>query len=225
MNAAAWLASGTAQFLRDVDALTDAELDAATALPGWTRRHLLAHVASNAEALGRLVSWARTGVESRMYASPGQRAADIESGAERPAAALRSWVHDSAKDLETAFETLPRRAWQSEVVTAQGRTVPAAELPWLRAREVGVHAVDLGAGTTFADLPAPFCTALVDDVVRRRGGRDGPSLALSAVDTGGAWRLDGNGEPCPVALPVADLAAWLTGRAVRPELPALSPWL
>lgn len=224
-QAVAWVATGTELFLRALDDLTDAELDAGTALPGWTRRHLLAHVASNAEALGRLISWARTGMESRMYASPEQRDADIGSGATRSPAELRSWVRDSARDLDEAFTTIPGEAWQAEVVTAQGRTVPAHEVPWMRAREVCVHAVDLGTGLTFADLPGAFRTALVDDIVRWRATRDGPRLALTATDTAREWHIGGNGAPHRVALSTADLAAWLTGRLARPELPSLPRWL
>lgn len=224
--ATAWVHAGTGLFLDALDGLTDDDLDAATALPGWTRRHLVAHVASNAEAVGRLVSWARTGVESRMYSSPEQRAADIEAGATHPPAELRAWVRASAHDLDEACATLPRESWSAEVVTAQGRTVPVSEVPWMRAREVGVHTVDLAVGLTFADLPGAFCVALVDDIVAWRSTRGGgPRLALSATDTGGAWTVDGDGDPQRVALPVADLAAWLAGRVDRPELPILPRWL
>ena len=46
-------------------------------------RHVVAHVHYNARALGRLVQWATTGTENRMYASPEQRASEIEAGAAR----------------------------------------------------------------------------------------------------------------------------------------------
>jgi maleylpyruvate isomerase len=225
---AGWYARGSALFLRTLDTLSDADLDAPTLLPGWTRKHLVAHVASNAEALGRLVSWARTGRETPMYTSPQQRAADIETGARRAAGELRHWAHASAAALTAAFAALPPSAWQAEVVTAQGRRVPATELPWLRAREVCVHSVDLNAGATFAELPAGFCRALVDDVVARRSDLgDGPALQL-ATDPAAAdptWQVRGVGTPTRISLPVADLAAWLTGRLTRADLPELPRWL
>jgi len=223
-----WSAQGSALFLGTLDTISDADLDAPTALPGWTRRHLVAHVASNAEAVGRLVGWARTGRETPMYTSPQQRAADIETGARRAAGELREWAHTSAAALAVAFAALPLSAWQAEVVTAQGRRVPATELPWLRAREVAVHCVDLNAGVTFADLSAGFCRALVDDVVAHRGGLgDGPALDLATglTATNPTWQVRGVGAPTPVTLPVADLAAWLTGRITRTDLPELSRWL
>ena len=61
MTARAWMDLGTKLFLATLDGLTDAELDRPTALPGWSRRHVVAHVHYNAEALRRLVHWAATG--------------------------------------------------------------------------------------------------------------------------------------------------------------------
>ena len=53
-----WTKEGTERLLA---VLADQPLDRASALPGWTGKHLLAHVAANAEALANLVNWARTG--------------------------------------------------------------------------------------------------------------------------------------------------------------------
>jgi maleylpyruvate isomerase len=182
-------------FLSTLDGLGDAEFDAPTGLPGWTRRHLVAHVHYNAEALRRLVRWARTGEESRMYADRAQRDAEIERGARLPVLRLRELVLTSAAVLAADLESLPTQAWRNEVVTAQGRTVPATEIPWMRAREVAVHAVDLDAGVGFADLPDELNLALALEVVKKRSS---------------------NGE-------AAGLAEWLTGRATA--APALGPWL
>jgi maleylpyruvate isomerase len=57
---------GTAFFARKLNELPDAELDGATLLPGWTRRHVVAHVGYNARAIARLIEWAATGVETPM---------------------------------------------------------------------------------------------------------------------------------------------------------------
>ena len=170
MTARRWMDDGTRLFLGALADLGDDDLDRPLALPGWTGRHVVAHVHYNARALGRLVQWATTGTENRMYASPEQRASEIEAGAARPAAELRDLVRRSADDLASALDGLPAGAWDATVVTAQGRTVPATEIPWMRAREVCVHAVDLGAGITFCDLPADFTAALLANVVRKRAG-------------------------------------------------------
>ncbi|PXY26812.1 hypothetical protein DI005_27715 [Prauserella sp. PE36] len=195
MTTSDWLDECTDLLLRTVDGLADADFDAPSALPGWTRRHLVAHVHYNAEALRRLVSWARTGVENRMYASVEQRNAEIEDGSKLPVATLREQVHSSARALGADLAALPEEAWRTEVVTAQGRTVPATEIPWMRTREVSVHAVDLAAGVDFADLPPGLLRALADDVLGKRfAGGHGP-----------------------------DLVRWLTGRS--DAAPALGPWL
>ena len=60
--------------------LTDTQIDGPSALPGWNRATLLTHLARNADALGNLLTWARTGVETPMYADPSSRAADIDAG-------------------------------------------------------------------------------------------------------------------------------------------------
>ncbi|OLT31133.1 hypothetical protein BJF79_09070 [Actinomadura sp. CNU-125] len=195
MSPRSWTETGTKLFLGAVDGLSDADLDAPTALPGWTRRHLVAHVHGNAEALRRLLGWAATGVEDRMYAGPEQRAEEIERFAKVPAAELRELVHRSARALAGDMAALPDEAWANLVVTAQGRTVPAEEIPWMRAREVNVHAVDLDAGVSFADLPDGFNAALAADAAARHAAK-------------GA---------------AADLAAWLSGRTAT--APALGPWL
>lgn len=221
-----WVSSGTSRLTDTVAVLSDDQLTEPSLLPGWTRKHLLAHLASNAEAVGRLATWARTGVPSPMYASDEQRNLAIEKGAHRPSADLRSWVADSATALAHSFQTLTDDNWRAEVTTAQGRRVAATELPWMRAREVMVHLVDLGTGIGFDDLDTLFCRALVDDVVAWRSRRaDGLALQLVAEDLPAQWLVDGEGPRRVVSLPVARLAAWLSGRSGPSALPELGRWL
>ena len=229
-DARRWTRDGTTLFLAEAD-LDEAALGAPSALPGWTRRHLLAHVAANAGALGNLVHWAATGEPTPMYSSPGDRAAGIERGAQLPDAELGAWLRRSARALDDAMTALSDEQLQAPVLTAQGRTVPATEVPWLRAREVYVHAVDLGTGLSFAELPADFCAALCDDVSAKRRHGPGPPLVFEAADTGGRWELAGDGGAVTLTGPLAEIAAYLTGRphklttADGEPAPALGPWL
>src|SRR5580693_9348323 len=101
---------GTRRLLADVTGLSDEALEAPTALPGWSRRYLLAHVAANAGALRNLVHWARTGEERRMYASNAQREADIAEGSQLPDAELRAWIKSSAQILAAELHALPEHA-------------------------------------------------------------------------------------------------------------------
>lgn len=63
------LTSATDQLLEDIDALPDAAVSRASLLPGWTRGHVLTHLARNAEGGTRLLGWARTGIPSYEYES------------------------------------------------------------------------------------------------------------------------------------------------------------
>lgn len=218
-----WVRSGTEVFLAVLDSLSAADLDEPSRLPDWRRRHVVAHVARNAESLSRLATWARTGVETPAYASGQARAADIERTAQADQDALRQDVRDTAAALERDFDALSQSEWSHEVQTRGGRTVPATELPWMRVREVWIHAVDLGASAGFAEIPAEVCSALVDDVAGGFAEREGvPGLTLTGTDVGRTWTI-GDGSTA-VAAPVAELAAWLTGRTTRPEA-TMPRWL
>jgi maleylpyruvate isomerase len=228
-----WVGDGTRLLLGELSRLDDDALGSPTLLPGWNRRYLLSHLANNAGALRNLLYWARTGQERRMYVSAEQRAADIEAGASAPAAELRSLVESAAADLWSDLDTMPAPAWSARVITAQGLSRHASEVPWMRAREVYIHAVDLGTGLAFTELPATFLAALLDDIAARRSALGtGPALSLSATDADGTWQVDGATEAASIAAPLAALAQWLSGRPAGdladtsgnpvPDLPA---WL
>ncbi|WAL75884.1 maleylpyruvate isomerase family mycothiol-dependent enzyme [Kitasatospora sp. YST-16] len=220
-DARGWAALGTRLFLAAAEGFGPAEYAAPTPLPGWSRAHLAAHLAANADALGNLVHWAATGEPTPMYASPEERLAGIERGRALPAAELTSWVRESAQRLTAGLDALTPEQWQAPVTTAQGRTVPAAELPWLRAREACVHAVDLAAGTAFADLPAGFLAALCTDVLAKRA----PAFALRTPDGGVRWNPPGDGEQPVLEAELPQLTAYLTGRQHIEGAPPLDPWL
>ncbi|MEU9157104.1 maleylpyruvate isomerase N-terminal domain-containing protein [Streptomyces sp. NPDC048417] len=202
-DARGWVRTGTALLLDAAAGLDEAGFSAPSVLPDWTRKHLVAHVAANADALCNLVHWAATGEETPMYGSAEERAAGIAKGPTLSADELRSWLTNSAHRLAEGLDGLTDEQWQSKVVTAQGRTVPATELPWMRAREVCVHVVDLGSGVvTFADLPRGFLAALAEEIRAKRG--------LAGLPDG----------------PLPEVAAWLAGRPHSlADAPELGPWL
>ncbi|WEH36026.1 maleylpyruvate isomerase family mycothiol-dependent enzyme [Streptomyces sp. AM 4-1-1] len=209
----AWARLGTAYITRCLDDLTDSQLDGPSLLPGWTRRHVVAHVGYNARALSRLVEWAGTGTETPMYASPEQRDAEILRGATLPAHALRSLFVHSAAHLDVEWRDLPGPAWDARVRTAQGRVVPARETAWMRAREVWTHAVDLDGGASVRDFPPDLIDALLADVLRaweRRGER----VDLTLAPPGAERVVVGTGGPTVTGAPSA-LVRWLTGRGAH----------
>ena len=70
----------TRQLLTSAAGLTDAQAAGASRLPGWTRGHVLTHLARNADGFVNLLAWARTGVKTPMYPSEAARDAGIEAG-------------------------------------------------------------------------------------------------------------------------------------------------
>jgi len=201
-DARRWMRDGTKLLLEAVADLGAAELAAPSLLPGWSRAHVVSHVAANADALGNLVHWARTGEETPMYASAEERAAGIERGTQLSAEELLGWLRTGAEALEEAMAALTDVQWQHPVVTAQGRTVPATETPWMRSREVCVHVVDLATGVRFGDLPTDFLEALVAEISAKR--------ELTSLPDG----------------PLPEVAAWLAGRPHSlSDAPELGPWL
>src|SRR5919197_4025618 len=93
----AWADEGQQRIDDSVAGLTDGDARAASRLAGWSRGHVLTHLARNADALVNLLTWARTGVERPMYVSSDQRDADIEAGAGRTADELRADLRESAQ--------------------------------------------------------------------------------------------------------------------------------
>lgn len=168
---------GTAYFLHKLDELSDDDFDAPSLLPGWDRRHVIAHVGYNARALTHLTQWAATGVEQPMYASPRARNDEIELGAATLSpTALRELCAQASVDLDIEWSNLPSEAWHAEIRTAQGRVVPASTTVWMRTREVWLHAVDLDSGGRYEDFPPELIDHLMADVLsnwRRRQLEEG----------------------------------------------------
>lgn len=222
-----WLDGETTRLLETVETFRDRDLSEPSTLPAWTLGHLLTHLARNADALCNLLRWAKTGIETPMYASPQQRNDDINRGALRATAAIVDDVVATAEKFGAAQQSLLPEDWRRQVRTAQGRTIPVAEVPWLRLREVAIHRVDLGA--RFEDLDGAVVDLLLKDITTTLQAKpQWPSIALEATD--GAF-LVANGTPV-VKGTGAQLVSWLAGRASGADLtvssgrlPALPAWL
>jgi maleylpyruvate isomerase len=220
----------TEELLRTAQDLDPASIGSPSLLPGWTVGHVLTHVARNADGHTNLLTWARTGVETPMYASPEARAAAIEEGAGRP---LREQIEDikaAHERFADAGAAMPAAAW-TVVLPATGQ--PAAAVPWSRLREVEVHHVDLGDRYTPADWSDAFALRLLREIVA--GAADSwPAMILRpwGTDHPIAIGASPSAEPPVIGGPTKSLAAWLAGRAdgadltVSPdgELPVPAKW-
>ncbi|MET7809080.1 maleylpyruvate isomerase family mycothiol-dependent enzyme [Micromonospora chersina] len=223
------LDEATARLLRTVAALGADDVAAPSLLPGWTRAHVLTHLARNADAFVNLLTSARTGEDIPMYASPEARSADIESGAGRGPADLMDDLRRSAQRFTAAVAEMPVEAWGATVQTRRGPW-PAAMLVWGRLREVEVHHVDLGAGYRPADWPDAFAQRLLHEVAAGLAGNpEAPAMVLR-FDGVRHELVVGDPEGAPtVTGPAPELAAWLTGRSagevltVTPDGPLPTP--
>ncbi|PZT69765.1 mycothiol maleylpyruvate isomerase [Streptomyces sp. SW4] len=195
----------TDRLLTAVGKLDNASVTEPSRLPGWTRGHVLAHVARNADALVNVL-------EGRpMYASAEARDADIERDAPRPLEVHLADVRDSAARFQAAGAA--PADWSRTVELRNGVTDAAARVPFRRWVEVELHHVDLGVGYELEDLPAQFTEREIDFLAERFAGH--PEVPATRLTDGTrAWRTGGGAEGGPVAVEgtPADLLGWLSGR-------------
>jgi maleylpyruvate isomerase len=137
-----------------------------------------------------------------------ERAAQIEAGAGRTAAEVRTDVEMSTARLLEAWSDVPPYAWANSTRDASGRVRRLDELPDRRWLEVEVHLIDLGCGPTHSDWPDAFVAARL------------PEIRAEAA----ARLVDGAELPAPGAVDPRDELAWLFGRLERADLPVLGPW-
>ena len=147
----------TQRLLGTARIITDPDLRVPSMLPGWSRGHVLAHVARNADGMRTVLAGARTGQDRPAYASAEAREAGIEQDAGRRATEQAADLASSAMALRTVARQLPDAGWQVPVRMLDGMDFfPAAELLTRRLAEVELHHCDLGAGYGPGDWPAFF---------------------------------------------------------------------
>jgi maleylpyruvate isomerase len=147
--------------------IDDSDLRQPSLLPGWTRAHVLAHLARGADALRNLMIGVRTGQPRPAYASPEDRAADIEAGAGQTRGDLLNDVAAADNAFRTVSRQLPDPAWDTVIDWVPGLDpFPAREVLVRRLVELELHHVDLGAGYTAADWPDSFLVMRLPEPLR-----------------------------------------------------------
>ena len=185
--------------------IAEPDLRAPSLLPGWTRAHVVAHVARNADAMRNLLVGVRTGQDRPAYPSAAAREAGIEDGAGLRASELMSDLAGSAMALRTVARQLPDEGWLVPVRILDSDPFPAGQLLTRRLVEVELHHCDLGAGYGPADWPAVFAAMELAEPMR-------------------SWRQDrlGYPEPSQAAKPMSPArppAPW------NPNRPLPGSWL
>jgi maleylpyruvate isomerase len=144
--------------------MTSPDLQAPSLLPGWTRAHVLSHLARGADAMRTLLAGARAGQDRPAYASPQARDADIDRGA-----AAEDLVDDlvaSAMALRTVARQLPDTAWRYQVQMPDSHRIQASQLLAWRLAEVELHHCDLGIGYGHDQWSAVFAAMELDEPMR-----------------------------------------------------------
>jgi maleylpyruvate isomerase len=176
---------------------------------GWSRGHVLAHVARNADALARVCAVALSGEPGTMYASQQARDEEIEAGARRPAAAQAADIMESADRLARLLGALgPEHA---DVVVERvpgGPTLSVGRVPFMRLRELVFHHVDLDACFRYDRLAPDLVDLFLDEAVERLGADDeAPSVRL-ATPEGREVSVIGDGATLVTGSP-AGLLLWI----------------
>jgi maleylpyruvate isomerase len=230
----AGVADATRRLLETAQRVTDAQAREPSLLPGWSRGHVLTHIARNADGLRNLLIWARTGVVTPQYAESGERERQIAAGAGRSAAELLADVDGSATALAAEADSLRPGDWSAEVRGRRGPAHAAWFTLWRRLSEVEIHHIDLGAGYTAADWPTPFTTTALTRAAADFSDAESPPALLRSQDPDLVLQIGPPGSAPSVAIsgPARVQLAWLIGRSdgagltVTPAgpLPALPPW-
>jgi maleylpyruvate isomerase len=215
------------EWARAIGGLGEPELRAPSALPGWTRAHVLAHIARNADGLRNLLTWANTGVETPMYPSPEARDADIEASAQHGAADLLADFVASATRFEKYAAGMPDEAWAREARNRQGAPVTGAVVARMRLSELTIHLADLDRGYDL-DRALGLLGPLAGDIVQHAiTSRSAHLPALRLVADGFEWTM-GAAPGETVSGSCGALLAWLSGRsdgsALDGDVPRIPAW-
>lgn len=138
----------TDKLLERLAPLSDDDVRRPSTLPGWTRGHILTHLARGSEALGNVLR------DLPPYPSQEKRSADIEAGAGRSADELRADIRATAAGLREVIDAVPADGWERIVEFPGQPSFPKSDVIVRRINEIELHLVDLAIGYTPADWPA-----------------------------------------------------------------------
>lgn len=216
--------------------LTDEDVLAPSALPGWTRGHVLAHLTGISNAMARQLEYAGRHETVDLY-DGGQEGRNkaISIAAGHDAATHQADLQAALDRALAAFDTLEHpgsdgAGWQAPISYRGGVVLDGGLALW---RELVIHASDLGTGLGPETWSRQFCEHLFDFLSARVPPADRlilQPLGLPPVSIGSG------GRSTVVSGMITDIAAWLAGRepslgslrasaaADGVDLPELLPW-
>ncbi len=223
----------------DAAKLGEEDLRAPSALPGWTRGHVLAHLTGISNAMARQLEYAARQESIELYdgGTDGRnRAIDMAAGHDA-ATHLADLTAALQRAIKT-FDALPgikdssanRTGWYAPITYRGGVVLDGGLALW---RELVIHNSDLLTGRGPETWSREFCEHLFDFL----SARVQPDDRLVLQPLGHPPLSIGSGNRSTVISGmVTDIAAWLAGReptlgslrasaaADGVDLPALLPW-
>ncbi len=211
--------------------LSDADVLAPTDLPGWTRGHVLAHIAHVSNAVARQAEYALKGELVDFYdGGHGGRTQAIEMNAGHTADEHRAYIATAFTRALSVLGGLDDAQWMLPVSYRNGDVRGVGLAYW---RELVIHLADLNLGRGPETWSKEFCLYLIGFL----NSRVPAELQLKLLPLGLAPLTVGAGETTvSVSGMLTDIAAWLAGRtptmgslraeaaADSVELPVLLPW-
>ncbi|MEY9860689.1 maleylpyruvate isomerase [Catenulispora sp. GAS73] len=188
----------------------DAEGREPSALPGWTRAHVVGHLMQSADAYLWMTKLARDGVEPGPRADRAAMVRELEGLAARPIGELAGELAGGLDRLLDAAESMPRDRWDTLVTALAGWKHPVWYTLRRCVRELETHHVDLAVGYRVEDWPPAYVAWALDDTLGTLAVRGFPIGRVEAVDLGESWEVAGEG---PVVTGAGHLVlGWLSGR-------------
>jgi maleylpyruvate isomerase len=202
----------TNRLVRTVDSLEPEQWTEPSGLPGWTRAHVVGHLALNGEGLAAALRGVVAGEQVPMYASQEARDGDIAAlgGADR--SELRDRLLAAGASYAEAAASVPDELWGTRIErTPGGRSFSAVATIGMRWREVEIHHVDLDAGYERSSWTPEACRNILGAMAKKGVGAE--SFTVRPLDVEGSWGYgDSPADGPTVTGTAADLGWWLTGR-------------
>jgi maleylpyruvate isomerase len=229
--ASAEIAAATDRLLETACGLSDEEVFAPSLLPGWSRGHVLTHIARNADGLTNLLGGAAVGEQRTAYPSSEARNADIEAGSRRPIKEQVADIEAAHARFESAIAAVRPEQWGFEQAWGSaGQARPASSLLDARLREVAIHHIDLDAGYSAADWSPQFALHILRSALPAFEARGLTACVLRPTDVDENVEANG-GSTLEVSGPAHALVSWLLGRdkgltltTTGGELPSPPAW-
>ena len=203
------LAAVTQRLLGDTIALADADWQACSLLPGWTRAHVASHLTLQAQYLIGMAEEVCRSHQQITWRGL-QSDADLIAGALHQAIGLQEALDQSSAALMEAFSHMDDAAWATPIRTSQG-LIPTSALVLARLNEVVLHHIDLRLGLDFPDLDPGLARTLLQWNLFRSTPRFS-QVELTIITDEGYCAAVGSGTSIIVRGNQTNLLGWLTGR-------------